>query len=86
VPEGEVEFDCIDCGDLVIMFGTDQVPDPARCAVCTWIVATLPPAEHAAIRERLGHPLKARRGEDSPEQPTRPAALVARPNPERGEE
>ena len=57
--EGEVEFDCIDCGDAVIMFGTDTVPDPARCAVCTWIVGVgLPIEQQAELRERLGHPLK----------------------------
>jgi hypothetical protein len=54
----DVEFECVDCGCRVVMFGTRIAPDPRRCGVCNWIVRTLPVADQPAIRERLGRQLK----------------------------
>jgi hypothetical protein len=54
----DVEFECVDCGCPVIMFGTTVAPTDLRCAVCNWIVQTLPAEDHPAIRERLGRRLK----------------------------
>jgi hypothetical protein len=53
----ESEFDCIDCGRHCLMW--DGKPQDGRCSVCAWVVENIPPAEHPAVRERLGVPLKA---------------------------
>lgn len=53
-----IDFECVDCGARVILFGASTAPDPARCGTCNWIVRTIPVTDQPAMRARLDRQLK----------------------------
>lgn len=51
-----IEFTCWDCGARVFCYEQGKVE--ARCASCDWIRRNVPTEQQAAVRERLGVPLR----------------------------
>jgi hypothetical protein len=59
----EIEYDCTDCGRLVIAFGFFGVAEAGkRCYSCQWIRDNVAPEHQGDVRERLGVPLAGSAG------------------------
>lgn len=47
------EFDCLDCGEHVVSFGTLHANDEPYCGTCQWIRALPSEADRERVREFL---------------------------------